>query len=1339
MASSGKFDLSSASPDRPLYNSAQRGSYTAASLDRSSSFRENMENPILSSLPSMSRSTSTVTQVDVTNFLQCLRFDPKLMAAEHKFNRHGDFKRLASSVLGSPDASPSGSSKGKPSSSSPEDLKRLRAGLRESTIKARERVKVFSETLSVINKCFPSIPSRKRSRPDALPGDRSSGLLLNRAPTGPGVGKMGAQNHSLTSAFDFEPQKVEERGKNAFLTNELEPQWWIKGNALQGDDRALPVIADGWEKAKMKKKRSGIKVDAAPSPSSGSTKAIDGYREPKQGIHPRHLPDAMSRPGAANGVVGGGKLDGSPQQASMGIRSSIPRPEQENTSLLHDKRDRSTSSEKERTNLRSINNSYGLSITTNQSNVREEFISGSPTSSTKLHAAARGPRSGSNIVPKSSTVVQRANASSDWEPTHSTNKNPGAFGSSNRKRTPSTRSSSPPVAQWADRRPQKISRTARRTNLVPILSNNDEVPALDTSDVTGSESGAGSQFKSKGDHFQSSTLSESEESGAAEIRSRDKGKKSDEVEEKAEPNVQKMSNLVLPTRKNKMVNGEDVTDGVRRQGRTGRGYGSARGVTQMTVDKIRNPGTAKQLRTARLGFEKSESKAGRPPTRKLSDRKAYTRQKQTAISAAAEYLVASDDGHEELLAAAKAVINPNHALSSPFWRQMEPLFRFVSDMDMSFLKQQVTGSIQSTVITKNPALNSSGTLPNGTDSRSIEPSPEHFAPGTASPGEIPLCQRLLAALISEDGNDEVPFSGSDAHKFDVYGSPFEFETDVESNSAFNHQSLKNFELGGHGSFGGHRINSALRSCNESVHIPSNNHVMSIPDSTIVTGFDHSYNGLLSDSPTVSGVSVSEYQYGNMSINERLLIEIQSIGLYPELVLSNILLKREHFYVQPDLPCNGNEDIGGEISRLEEKHHEQVSRKKSLLDKLSESANKARELKVKEFEQHCLDKLTSMAYQKYMSCWGPHAPGGKSVGGKMAKQAALAFMRQTLDRCHEFGATGKSCFSEPVYVEMLNSGSSYLNDAQIDVATDGESGKVYGNSIERVSGARLSPSVNNHGMYSSDAFHSSEQTFGKDDVWSSRVKKRELYLDDVVAGTSSGAPLGIGTTILNSAKGKRSDRDREGKGNGLSRNGAPKLGRPASGSVKGERKTKTKLKQKTTQLSASLNGPIGKISDQHRPTMHPVPKSAEMKNNVIKEKDDYKLLDDSEEPLDFSHLQIPEMDVLGDDLGEQGQDIGSWLNIDDEILQDDDFMGLEIPMDDLSDLNMMKSNTEVKFDPVIGRQILSGTPEEVRMDVGCGQMENLNLIHLRALRRIVFVSSSCFCAMVRTRFFRLNYR
>lgn len=139
MATSSKFELSSDSPDRPLYVSGQRGSHIAAPFDRSGSFRESMENPILSSLPNMSRSTSTVPQGDVTSFFQQLHFNPKLVAAEHKSIHKGDFKRHMNVVLGiSPDESPSGSMKGKlVASPSPEDFKRVKASLRETSAKAR--------------------------------------------------------------------------------------------------------------------------------------------------------------------------------------------------------------------------------------------------------------------------------------------------------------------------------------------------------------------------------------------------------------------------------------------------------------------------------------------------------------------------------------------------------------------------------------------------------------------------------------------------------------------------------------------------------------------------------------------------------------------------------------------------------------------------------------------------------------------------------------------------------------------------------------------------------------------------------------------------------------------------------------------------------------------------------------------------------------------------------------------------------------------------------------------------------------------------------------------------
>lgn len=76
-------------------------------------------------------------------------------------------------------------------------------------------MKIFTEALSLVNKCFPSIPSRKRSRSDALSADRSNTLFpTDRAVLGSGIGKMGTQSHAISSGFE-EPPKSEERTKIA--------------------------------------------------------------------------------------------------------------------------------------------------------------------------------------------------------------------------------------------------------------------------------------------------------------------------------------------------------------------------------------------------------------------------------------------------------------------------------------------------------------------------------------------------------------------------------------------------------------------------------------------------------------------------------------------------------------------------------------------------------------------------------------------------------------------------------------------------------------------------------------------------------------------------------------------------------------------------------------------------------------------------------------------------------------------------------------------------------------------------------------------------------------------
>ncbi|XP_044463715.1 uncharacterized protein LOC123194538 isoform X2 [Mangifera indica] len=1283
MAMSGKFDLFSGSPDRPLYSTGQRGSHLDAQLDRSGSFRESMENPILASLPNMSRGSSSVTQGDVSSFFQCLRFDPKDVVADHKSNRQGNFRQHMNSALGvSVDDSPNGLSKGRPLPCPvPEEIKRAKAGLRENSVKARERMKLFSEALSVFNKCFPSIPSKKRSRSESFANDQRSALLSSeRSVLGSNLSKMGIHSHAIPSGFELEQQKSEERTKIAVPNKRTRTSMVdvsgmdVRSNALvrppgsvdrdremlriansggvQAEDRTLSGV-DGWEKSKMKKKRSGIKPEA--SQSFVSPKISDGYRDPKPGMQQRTVIDARSRindshgfrPGVANGAVGVGKTDGISQQTGLGVRASIPRTELDNNSILSDRRDRSIGSDKERVNLRAVN----------KINARDEFNSAGPTSNTKMNASVRASRSVSVAAPpKLSPGFHRATASNYWELSHCTNKPHAAVGINNRKRTASARSSSP-VAHWAGQRPQKNSRTARRTNLVPIVSNNDRTPLDASSDVA--------------------ALSESEESGAAEIKPKDKDRKSDEVDEKAGQNVEKISTLVLPSRKNKLVSGEDLGESVQKQGRTGRLFTSKRSLMPMTVGKLGNVETAKQHRSARLGFDKTESKAGRPQTRKLSDRKAYKHQKHPMTSTGADFLVGSDNGHEELLAAANAVINSAHALSSSFWRQMEPLFGFLSDGEIAYLKQQAKLFMENLEsVTPTPKVFPSETcgctsIPNGYGFAEQEREVgletgrgdllmEELVPGARDHDSIPLYQRLIAALIiEEDYNSE-----NEDLQIDAYGVGFELDGEMEP-SVLNH--LLNFQSSEHTILNGYRI-TGKRNIDDEPEIDA----LGISKSGINPNFRQSLNAALSDQAFIPGMTFSEFQYDSMQMNEKLLLEARSVGIFPESLSDIVQL----------------EDVGvsDEIKKLAKRHHEQVSKRQVLLDKLLKSTSEAKELEEKEFEQRALDKLVVMAYEKYMTCRSPNSTGGKSSSNKMAKQAAIAFVKRTLDRCHKYEETGKSCFNEQLFKDMFLSGHSHLiGGRHMNTPTDAESVKLFANTsghsrevgVAASMGSQPSPSTSQLGrnINSSDMLSpincSSDQSTGKEDTWSNRVKKRELLLDDVVGtfGTSS-APSGTGSSLSSNTKGKRSERDRDGKGHSrevLSRNGTNKMVRPALSNAKGERKSKTKPKQKITQLSVSVNGLLGKMSEQPKPTAS-VSKSSEMATNSNgKVKDEFNLdVSDGSEPIDLSQISL---DVLGGPDG-HAQDLGSWLSIEDDALQDHDFMGLEIPMDDLSDLNMM---------------------------------------------------------------------
>ncbi|XP_024004596.1 uncharacterized protein LOC18031123 isoform X2 [Eutrema salsugineum] len=1207
MSAPGKFDYSSGGPDRSLYRSN-----LASQMDRSSSFRETMEHPVSSSHPNMLRSTSPLAQTDVTNFFQCLRFDPKVVAADHKSIRQGDFKRHVNIALGiQGDESPSTTLKGKLIPSPiPEEIKRLKAGLRENNVKARERVKIFNEASSVFNKFFPAVPTKKRSRPEGFSNDRSG----DRLALGPGLGKMGIQGQTLPGCFELDQQKMDERPKSGALNKRTRTSMMdVRSNAIvrqsaavdrdkdtvrlanhtavHGEDRSSIGI-DGWEKSKMKKKRSGIKTDG-PS-SMASNKAVDGFRDLKQGIlksagdsRSRLNGDSnMLRHGAANGAVPYARSDNLSQQTGLAGRSLLSR-DSDHNSLYNEKRERTIASDKDRVNLRAIN----------KSDIQDESNSSSPTSNPKLNVSVRGPRSGSGLPPKLSPVVHNTPSPSDWDIAGCTNKPPLLSGVPNRKRMTSNRSSSPPVTQWASQRPQKISRVARRTNLVPIVSSNDDIPSSDNmSDVGCSETGFGfhrrspaasPQMKLKGENSLSTTaLSGSEEFSPPEIKSKDKGKQSDEVDGKAFQNVPKLSITGLQSRKNKLVSGEELGDGVRRQGRTGRGFGSTRSVNPMGVMKH---GTAKQLRSARNSSDKNESRAGRPPTRKLSDRKAYKRQKFTATNATTlDFL---DDGHEELLAAVNSAISFAQNFPSSFWKQMERYFCFISDAHINFLKELVEPSPM-------------GTTPVGTSSEfdGREIFPEELTTSRVESKAAPLYQRLLSALISEDSISE-----NEDMQFDGFGA------DAESEFSVLNQMVE---------FNGYRSDRLeLDELEDDVSVIPFKGEKSLADKV---------NGRFSDHLSTD---FSDIQYETLGIDEKIYLEAQSIGICLE--------------PMPSISNMEDEGIVDEIKTLEEAIREVGSKKKEMLSRLLKPAKEMKELQEKEFDRLGYEKLIEMAYEKSKASRRHHSASGKSSANKISKQAAFAFVKRTLGRCRQFEETGKSCFSESTFKNILVTGLTQIEDNPADKED------ILSASTPQPSSSlalRMTQNSDNYANSSENALRE-----GKDEtVWSNRMKERELLLDDV-----GGVPLSSST------KGRRSDRDRDGKGQASSSRGGGtnKIGRPALSNAKGERKSKTKPRHKTTPMFSSSSSVT--ILEQTRTSL------SKPTNSNNSEFSNLGTLDESE-PLDLSHLQIP--DGLGgpDDFDTQAGDLSSWLNIDDDALQDNDIdlLGLQIPMDDLSDLNMM---------------------------------------------------------------------
>lgn len=185
---------------------------------------------------------------------------------------------------------------------------------------------------------------------------------------------------------------------------------------------------------------------------------------------------------------------------------------------------------------------------------------------------------------------------------------------------------------------------------------------------------------------------------------------------------------------------------------------------------------------------------------------------------------------------------------------------------------------------------------------------------------------------------------------------------------------------------------------------------------------------------------------------------------------------------------------------------------------------------------------------------------------------------------------------------------------------------------------------------------------RDEAWPSRGRDREAYLEDVSGYTSTRDVNTLSSNGLGGIKGKRSERDK-----------VPGFARSGPSNAKGERKTKTKPRQKTGPVMKPVQGLVAKTADNHKGrSSNQEPGFGGRNRNEAMPGGLPVFQDGGMQGLtDLTGLPLPGMDDMNLDQG----DIGSWLdfNLEGEQMQTTDadgLMGLDIPMDDLTVLMMI---------------------------------------------------------------------
>ncbi|MBA0736040.1 hypothetical protein Gogos_009632 [Gossypium gossypioides] len=1223
---------------------------------------------------------------DMPPLPQCLPLEPISLGSQ-KYTRSGELSRVLGVPLRNSTSEDHSFGVSHPKPSPPvatEELKNFKESVQDTSRKARDRVKKLRESISKLERYREALSSKKRQRSD-ISSERTSGVSIT---------KMGGQIHR--NGHDLLTIRLEDRPKSMGLNKRVRtavadlradnrtavnPRQQgtiekdgdvpsaINGGSARIEEKIRRLPGEGWE-TKMKRKRSVAAV---------GNRVAGGDRDIKRVIQPKLSSESKLRScdiqgfrsKSSPGVGAIRKSDGSFEAAGSDA-STVLRNELESTSIP---RDRAAMLEQR------------VVVKANTKATLQDDNQASGPSTMLKGKGSRAPRTGSIMVLDSSSKGHLlSGALQGWEQPNLNKTQPLGVGS-NQKRLMST-GSSHAMSQWGGQRPHKNSRTRRANLLTPTSNAEAQISnqGFATPDF-GARASIGTGGSVLGSNVDNVTprikrepenvsspfgFSESEESGAGDNKSKEKGIDCSEV---TLPASQKAGSFLLPTRKNKMSTIE-IGDGVRRQGRTGSSTPSLTkpGVPPMR-EKLENI-TTKPIQSARSASDKNRSKTGRPPSKKLKDRKATARVGLVQNNVSSDFTGESDDDRDELFAAATSARNANSlACTGPFWKKMGSMFNSVSSEDTSFLRQQLNLA-EGLDESLSQMFGDGYTVLGGVVPKEAPTSVEETAKTHTSTGGFdlkqfdkvtPLCQRVLSALIEEDESEEIynhieaknmslHYASDDSHcgscnQMDVESKDRDrMESEVESNADF--QCQKNSLLDrlsydasvASNTFRNSSMSNSLHSSERWLGEDECLHSDMGPVSEICST---DLGQVLPKEINVSAISSLDGQYQFMSMEDKLVLELHSIGIYPETL--------------PDL-TEGEEAINQNVVELNENLYQQIQKKKKKLGKIDKAIQNGREVDRRNIEYAAMDQLVQMANKKRLACRGSNS--SKSAVRKVSKQVALSFIKRTLDRCRKFEQTGNSCFSEPALQDIMFSVHPCSNEAKsVEGIGSGTASNTCNETSNHQAEARGSGAVcGTFERYDSPdgllAVHSTEHAVSKYGSTLNKGRKREVLIDDVVGSASSRVTPALDGTA-GGLRGNRSERDSR---NTSSVSGA---GRTSLDGAKGDRRTKAKPKQKSGhgfngRLSDPLLPPLAnsnKMTEREARSLSPTPSNVRPK--------------ESDEPVDFANLQLNDLDPMeelgvSNDIGGP-QDLSSWLNFDEDGLQDHDSIGLEIPMDDLSEL------------------------------------------------------------------------